>query len=278
MNSDQPDMRGATDQIFLTDYVIELDIGAFEEERAQKQRVAISVWVDVGDTASAGDDVDSILSYDTILEAIVTETKARRYALLEALAEAIAQRVLKQPMARSARVRIEKLDRTDGRLGIEIKRESAGAPTETGAGFPGFELWFVSDVPLESLQSTDLRRVVIARGGVVEIKDAELAERARLFAMDLAAVELADHLGGSPVTDSKTELAHLMADHPTVCLAPSRVVRSVSAEHRPDGAQPAQLAAWLAQDLGASALVFVGCEVPEDHAFEGDVRSIGPNA
>src|SRR5688572_16181234 len=81
------------DRISLTDHVRAVEIGAFESERGVTQRLSFDVAVEVAAVA-AGDDVDRILSYDRIAEAIDGALALGRVSLLETLAEAVAERLL----------------------------------------------------------------------------------------------------------------------------------------------------------------------------------------
>ena len=74
------------------------------------------------------DDVDRILSYDRITEAIADELAAERLNLLETLAERVAERILAEPQAMRAFIRIEKLDVGPYALGVEIVRSRAEVP------------------------------------------------------------------------------------------------------------------------------------------------------
>ena len=86
------------------------------------------------------DDVDQVISYDTITEAIEAELAAERVNLLETLAERVAHRCLADPRAVRVFVRIEKLDRIPGALGVEIVRArlpEAAARLRPVAAAPG---------------------------------------------------------------------------------------------------------------------------------------------
>ena len=88
------------DRISLSDHEREVEIGAFQQERGLLQRVRFNVVVEVRSAADAhADDVDRILSYDTICEAIDHELQAERLNLLETLAARIAERILAHPLA-----------------------------------------------------------------------------------------------------------------------------------------------------------------------------------
>ncbi len=127
------------DRISLRDHVVEADIGAFQKERGLKQRLRFNVVVEVRPAPQPlDDDVDRILSYDRITEAIADELAAERLNLLETLAERVAERILAEPQAMRAFIRIEKLDVGPYALGVEIVRSRAEVPvrTEEGAVHP----------------------------------------------------------------------------------------------------------------------------------------------
>jgi dihydroneopterin aldolase len=115
------------DRISVRDYLRDVEIGAFRPERGVTQRVRFNVVLEVSRHAAArDDDVDKVISYDTITEAIEHELAAERVNLLETLAERVAARCLADPRAVRAFVRIEKLDRIPGALGVEIVRTRRG--------------------------------------------------------------------------------------------------------------------------------------------------------
>ena len=105
------------DRISLRDHVVEVEIGAFQTERGTTQRICFNVVVEVKPAGQAVDDVDRILSYDKVTDAISYELELERLNLLETLAERVAERVLLEPQALRIFVRIEKLDRGPGALG-----------------------------------------------------------------------------------------------------------------------------------------------------------------
>jgi len=121
------------DRISLRDYIVEVEIGAFQAERGTLQRVKFNVVVEVSPlTGPIDDDVDRILSYDRVTEAISHELEAERINLLETLAARVAERILLEPQALRVFVRIEKLDRGPFALGVEIVRARDGhAPAGT---------------------------------------------------------------------------------------------------------------------------------------------------
>lgn len=62
------DTHGPRDRISLRDYITEVEIGAFQQERGHLQRIKFNVVVEVAPlTGPIDDDVDRILSYDLSL-------------------------------------------------------------------------------------------------------------------------------------------------------------------------------------------------------------------
>ena len=75
------------DRIAVRDLVLEADIGAFQAERGVTQRIRFDVVVEIKPLpAELSDDVDRILSYDRITEAIEAALGEERLNLLEPLA------------------------------------------------------------------------------------------------------------------------------------------------------------------------------------------------
>ncbi|MEL6992139.1 MAG: dihydroneopterin aldolase, partial [Pseudomonadota bacterium] len=115
--------EGPLDRISVRDHTVEVEIGAFQAERGTTQRICFNVVVEVRPlTDVIDDDVDRILSYDKVTEAIAAALSEERLNLLETLAERVAERILWEPQAIRTFVRIEKLDRGPGALGVEIVR------------------------------------------------------------------------------------------------------------------------------------------------------------
>ena len=121
------------DQIFVNNYVKEIEIGAFRSELGRTQRVEFNVWLDIEPPKyRLSDNVEKVTSYEVIIEAINSELEKRRFNLLETLAEKIAARCLKEARVLRVQIKIEKLDRIPGSLGIFITRgpENYGSQTE----------------------------------------------------------------------------------------------------------------------------------------------------
>ena len=115
--------KANVDHILVRDYIREIDIGAFQSEYGVKQRVSFNVILEVNtDNYTMHDNVDLVLSYDNIIEIIEDEIGQKRVALLETLAEQIALSSLCLDSVVAVTVRLEKLDRGLGKLGVQISR------------------------------------------------------------------------------------------------------------------------------------------------------------
>ena len=77
-------------KLFLQDFAVEADIGIHDFEKAEPQRLLISVELEVDGTEQAGeDDIASVLDYDFLRQEIRELITARRFNLQETLCRAI---------------------------------------------------------------------------------------------------------------------------------------------------------------------------------------------
>lgn len=121
---DRLGQQGVLDKISVRGLVVACFIGAFEEEKASKQRVRFHVEVSVYPSQHRGsDDVSHVVSYDLIVEAIHSVIGEGHINLVETLAERVAARCLAHRRAAKVQILVEKLDRLEGAsLGVEIER------------------------------------------------------------------------------------------------------------------------------------------------------------
>jgi dihydroneopterin aldolase len=267
------------DRISLRDYVEEVEIGAFQAERGTKQRIQFNVVVEVRPSvAPLDDDVDRVFSYDTITDAIRHELAAERLNLLETLAERCAERILADRRAERVFVRIEKLDREPGKLGVEIVRSQRQAQraglrevpatraeadarlrplvaflSNAALGAPMLDRW------IDALESHPLP--VILCVGAADVPVPRAASPAAQRRIDLLAIEqnawvLAAIDRRCVVVDSRTELEWAMSHGQMSVWAPSKIV--LDARDGPAATAPEELALWFAHGFDAARLVFVG--------------------
>jgi dihydroneopterin aldolase len=261
------------DRISLRDHVVEADIGAFQKERGHKQRLRFNVVVEVRPvTEPLEDDVDRILSYDRITEAIADELAAERLNLLETLAERVAERILAEPAAMRAFVRIEKLDVGPYALGVEIVRSRAERPLQR-SGVDGLEAVHPLIVYLDNatIHATDLSArldrlqaegpPLILAVGPPDLPQPKTGHRPTQRRVDLLAIEqnawtLAARDARCVVVATRTEIDWAMKRGQCVVWAPSKLV--LDAVDGPKGSDPVGLALWLAETMSATALIVHG--------------------
>lgn len=271
-------VEAARDRISLRDYVREVEIGAFQEERGRTQRLRFNVVVEVGRAAAPiADDVDRILSYDAISEAIDAALGEERLSLLETLAERIAARLLAEPRARRVFVRIEKLDRGPFSLGVEIERaRDAVHPAEPEPdAHPRPLVLHLSNAAIADPrlpgwldQIERLRRPVVLTVGLPEgarpaAGSAMPQRRIDLLALEQNAWVLAARDRRCIVVASRTEITHAIHEGRIVVWAPSKIV--LDSVEKPDAepCAPAALARWFAETMQAERFLGLGCEVPD---------------
>ncbi|PWJ18310.1 dihydroneopterin aldolase [Jannaschia seohaensis] len=259
------------DRIALREHIREVEIGAFQQERGVTQRIRFDIVCEVtlDAEAVADDDVDGILSYDTLIDAISAELEAERVNLLETLAERIATRILWQPHAARVFVRIDKLDRGPHVLGIEIVRSRTDAPQtaalEGAAPRPRVVLLGpgMAEAPglpamIDRLTAADAPAILCVTPDFSPPRaGAPLAQRRiDLLALEQAAWQLAARDARCVVIDSRTELDWALRQGNLSVWAPSRMI--LDATEGPGGADPLALTRWLAEAFDAVELVLVG--------------------
>ena len=264
------------DRISLRDHVVEADIGAFQQERGQSQRLRFNVVVEVrSQTSPLADDVDRILSYDRITEAIAAELADERLNLLETLAERVAERVLAEPQAMRVFVRIEKLDRGPGALGVEIVRSRAAVPVQ-GVADDGSAaalhplVVFLSNAAisapdlaarLDGIEAAGLP--VILTVGLPDSAVPQSGHRPTQRRIDLLAIEqnawvLAARDPRCVVVSSRTEIDWAMKHGQTIVWAPSKIVLDAVDGPKSPASDAVALALWLAETLAATGLELHG--------------------
>lgn len=269
------------DRISVRNYLREVEIGAFQAERGVTQRIRFNVVLEVSHTTAAqSDDVDKVISYDSIIEAIELQLSTERINLLETLAERIAERCLEDARVIRAFVRIEKLDRIPGTLGIEIVRAQSGEvqplhpveaveqPDET----PHPLVIYLSNTVLHGPHLPAWLDVIAGHDTPAIIcveKATEAAPHARhpmadrrigLLSIEQNAWVLAGMDKRCVVVDSRTELDWAVKHGQLSVWAPSKVVLDAVDQPEADAETPENLTLWFAEQFAASQVVLVGSE------------------
>lgn len=262
-------VTGTFDRISVRDYMVEVEIGAFAQERGLLQKVRFNIVVEVAPVPQPlDDDVDLILSYDCLTEAVALELGAERINLLETLAERVALRILREPQAMRVFVRIEKIDRGPFDLGVEIVRAKDATGGTLSDDAPRPRVVFVA--PHEMAQVADWLAVlgndaplILAVGSlglpVPQAGTAEGQRRIDLLSIEQAAWQLVGREQGLFVVGTRTELDWALKNGQISVWAPSRMV--MDAVNAPQGDGLA-LAVWLAEQMQAVELVVIGAKAP----------------
>lgn len=268
------------DRISLRDHIVEVEIGAFQAERGTTQRVSFNVVVEVAPILDPiDDDVDRILSYDKVTEAIAAALAHERLNLLETLAARVAELILNEPQALRVFVRIEKLDRGPGALGVEIVRSKDALPGVGAApeDAPHPRVVYLAQSALEADVTARIDALLQDEGplilcvghGPVPIPQAGAAmpqRRIDLLALEQNAWTLAAKDDRCIVVGTRTELDWAMRQRQVSVWAPSKIV--LDTVDGPDASprEPLAMVAWFAAEMEASELLIVGAEAPADAA------------
>ena len=266
----------ALDRISIRDYIKEVEIGAFQVERDLTQRVKFNVVVEVSaSTNSSSDDVDDILSYDMIIEAIDEQLNFERLNLLETLADRVSEQILSHQQAIRVFIRIEKLDRIPGSLGVEIVRDRKNSKHDKDKSIITPSIVFI---PNEIIQSNDLKdwldaiaqykkpTIICLENFFIPQKislEIDSHHRIKLLAIEQAAWDLAGKDNRCVVVDTWTELDWSMKNNEVTVWAPSKMI--LDAVNKPSlKSEPLDLAIWLADEFNTDYIYHVGpeCDYP----------------
>jgi dihydroneopterin aldolase len=268
------------DRISVRDYIRNVEIGAFQSERDAEQRIRFNAVLEVANSVAADtDDVDQVLSYDTITDAIEEQLAVERLNLLETLAERIAESILAHPRAVRVYIRIEKLDRIPGTLGIDIVRSKGVAQAESVTDQevnpliifmpnhvlygPGLDVW------LDAIASHTQPAIICLEPATEHhlVTDMPLVDR-RIGLLSIAqnAWVLAAKDTRCVVVDSRTELDWAIKNGQLSVWAPSRIV--LDAVNKPEAGPdaPLKLAMWFAKEFFTDRVIVL-------QGFNGVVNS-----
>ncbi len=227
--------------------------------------------------ADLDDDVDRILSYDKVTEAIAYELAAERLNLLETLAERVAERVLLEPQAIRCFVRVEKLDRGPGALGVEIVRSKDQVTHTVDEGeVPHPRLMYLSNEAIDSDNLTGWidqmecrQRPLILCVGAHPLAVPQTGHKMTQRRIDLLAIEqnawrLAAKDHRCVVVATRTELDWAMKNGQICVWAPSKIVLDAVDGPSAAPAEAVALASWFAATFEAGEMIVIGADLPAD--------------
>lgn len=269
------------DRISLRDHTVEVEIGAFQAERGTTQRVCFNVVVEVRPLNEAmDDDVDRILSYDKVTDAIAFELAAERLNLLETLAARVADRILLEPQALRVFVRVEKLDRGPGALGVEIvrSRKQHLAPVdeieEEEAPHP--RVVFMSNEAIASTNLTGWLDQLQSYGvplifctGAPDVEAPKTGHAMTQRRIDLLEIEqnawmLAARDDRCVVVATRTELNWAMKNGQICVWAPSKIVLDAVEGPSSQPRDALALGVWFANEVSARDFWAIGVAAPTE--------------
>ncbi|EBA18592.1 dihydroneopterin aldolase, putative [Roseobacter sp. SK209-2-6] len=256
--------------------MVEVEIGAFQAERGTTQRICFNVVVEITPLPKdLDDDVDRILSYDRVSEAIAHELAAERLNLLETLAERVAERILLEPQAVRVFVRIEKLDRGPGALGVEIVRSQDQVSHTVAEDEPPHpRLMYLSNAAIDSgnvsawIDQMECRqRPLILCVGAHPLETPKTGHKWTQRRIDLLSIEqnawrLAAKDDRCVVVATRTELDWAMKNGQICVWAPSKIVLDAVDGPSEAPTESVALASWFAATFEAGEMIVIGAELP----------------
>ena len=268
------------DRISLRDHIVEVEIGAFQSERGSKQRICFNIVVEVRPIDhELEDDVDRILSYDKVTEAIMIELNLERLNLLETLAARIAERILIEPQAIRVFVRIEKLDRGPGALGVEIVRSNETKKyrlsSKDSSHFISPEIFVLTNEAFSSEQLRNSIDIIENTGksaifcvglpseNYPRVAQNQVQRRIDYLAIEQNAWKLAAYDKRCVVVETKTELDWAVKNGKISVWAPGKMLLDAKNLPNFDLSQILILSEWLANEFGTEYLTVIG-DIPNN--------------
>jgi FolB domain-containing protein len=114
------------DLITIRDLEVFFRVGVPDEERAQPQRLLLTVEMEHDFTAAAqSDDLNKTLDYFAVSQRLLTLGEGRAWKLIETLAVEIAQTILREWASRAVTVEIKKFILPETRhVSVRVRREA----------------------------------------------------------------------------------------------------------------------------------------------------------
>ncbi len=116
-----------SDYLFIDGLAIDCCIGVYAWERSIRQRVVLDLRL-YGDwrTAAGSDALPDTLDYKAVSDRLIEYVEASEFELIEALAEAVAELLLREFAVRKLRLRLSKPGAVPAaqNVGLQIEREA----------------------------------------------------------------------------------------------------------------------------------------------------------
>jgi dihydroneopterin aldolase len=118
------------DTIFIREFRVDAWVGIYDWEKLRPQTLELEVEIGIpGAAAGRSDDIHDTVHYGQVVERFTAELAARRFGLLEALAEHLAGIVTGEFKAPWVRISVAKLGhiRNVRKVGVTLERTGAAA-------------------------------------------------------------------------------------------------------------------------------------------------------
>jgi len=261
--------KSCYDRISLRNYVRKVEIGAFHAERGQVQGISFNIVLEVDLPKNPDDDVDQIISYDTLISAIDLALSVERINLLETLAERVSENILSDPRAIRVFIRIEKLDRGPGLLGVEIVRRQESKSLNSKPLSNCFIVVFLDEEAIKSERLSEVITLVTRQDYPVVIslcdygfrpKNLKKAaqRRVNLLSLDQNAWALSGFDERCKVVETRTELEWAINESQLIVWSPSRIVLSSDISLELSNFNSFELTEWFAEEFGAQGIFSIG--------------------
>lgn len=113
------------DTIFIREFRVDAWVGIYEWEKQRAQTLEMEIEIAApGNAAGRSDDIHDTVHYGEVIERITSDLREKRFKLLEALAEHVAQVILTDFRAPWVRLSVAKLGhvRNVRKVGVAIER------------------------------------------------------------------------------------------------------------------------------------------------------------
>ncbi len=118
------------DRIYIRDLALRCIIGAFPEERHEKQDVLINLTIDCDHSAAARSDrLEDALDYKGLKKNIIRMVEESRFQLIESLADGIAGVCLENPRVERVTVTVDKPGALRFARSVAVEITRARAPS-----------------------------------------------------------------------------------------------------------------------------------------------------
>ena len=126
LNFQKKDEYSYKRKVLIKDLIFNTSIGIHDFEKKQKQQIKFNIEIDINSSLTpANNNLNTIISYEDVINNIKTLTQKKHYGLLEVLAEDIFLSLFENKNIIKVKLKIEKPDviKNTASVGIEITKK-----------------------------------------------------------------------------------------------------------------------------------------------------------